>query len=223
MSVFSIKLKTKAGNDVKKKQTFTVFFRLNFKPGVPKVVEYTYRIIHPMGIIDTGRVLELKIAKEVKTIEDLTLKVMLNFCHLIGKVTQQYNIDPDFIMFISPDLGDKKNHSWQFLNDVFKRPKAQKDKKGNFIGQAVVEDPFDWLEEYSKEYEEIWSEKRCSKLGIKKEELDLLKAFGDLNPNTLFMSIDPNRDMAKYAKSLHICSMLKDRLDRNLQVTEVIK
>lgn len=218
MSLFSIKLKTKNGNDVKKKETFTAFFRIKYAQGLKTKAEYTYRIIHSNGVDDPQRVLELRAAKDVKSLEDLTLKVMLNLCHIIGQLTQKHNVDPDFILFMSPDFGDK-NASWKFLQDVFRRPKAEKDKKGNFIKQVVMKEN-NWLDEYTRDYDSIWTKEQCKKFKIKKDELDMLKAFNDMNSNTMIMSIDPNRDKTKYAKSIHICSMLQDRIDRNLQITE---
>jgi len=221
MSLFSIKLKTKAGNDIKKKETLTVFFRLNYKKGLKTVAEYTYRIIHSNGIIDPQNVLQLKISKDVNSIEDLTLKVILNLCHIIGKTTQVHNIDPDFVLFMSPDLEGKKNKSWMYLSSVFKRPNV-KDKKGNIKKSAHNEKIFNnWLTEVDREYTKEWTEDECKKLRIKKTELDMLKDFADGNPNTVFMTIDPNRDPIKYAKSLHICAMLQERIDRKTTNTLV--
>jgi len=137
MSLFSIKLKTKNGNDVKKKESITVFFRLKYKAGLKVTAEYTYRIIHSRGIDDPRKVLQLQAAKDVTCIEDLTLKVMLNLCHILGKITKVHNITPDFVMFMSTDLGgkDKKgkefNKAWHFLRDALAKPKPDKDKKGN--------------------------------------------------------------------------------------------
>lgn len=215
MSVFSIKLKTKAGNDVKKKETLTVFFRVKYKKGLKTTAEYTYRIIHSNGIIDPQNVLSLKSTKDVNSMEDLTLKVMLNLCHIIGKITEKHNIDPDFVLFMSPDLEAKKNKSWMYLSSVFKRPDV-KDNKGKIKKKASNEKVYNnWLADIDKNYAEEWSEEGCKKFKIKKDELDMLKYFAEGNPNTVFMTIDPNRDPVKYAKSLHICGMLQDRIDRN--------
>jgi hypothetical protein len=217
MSLFNIKLKTKAGNDIKKKETFTCLFRVKYKKkGANKKItaEYTYRLFYSKGVEDPQRVLQLKNSHLVGSIEDLTLKVMLNFCHIIGNITKAHNIDPDFILFMSPDFENSKSKAWMFLNDAFRRPKKEEKKK------IDADNPFDWLNEYTEDFERQWTEERCKTLNIKKEELNLLKSFADLNPNTMFMTIDPNRDKQKYAKSIHICSMLQDRIDRNLQITE---
>jgi len=216
MSLFSIKLKTKNGNDVKKKETFTVWFRIKYAQGIKTTAEYTYRILHSHGVDDPQRVLELKAAKDVKSIEDLTLKVMLNMCHIISQIAIKHNIDPDFILFFSPDFGGK-NQSWKFLQDTFKRPKAEKDKFGNFTNVIMKET--NWLQGFTMDYDNTWTNENCKRLKIKKNELDMLKTFGDINSKTMIMSIDPNKDKTKYAKSIHICKMLQDRIDRNLQIT----
>jgi len=217
MSIFNIKLKTKSGNDIKKKETFTVFFRLNYKKGLTTTAEYTYRIMTSKGAIDSKRVLELKNKDDVTGIEDLTLKVMLNFCHIIGSFTKANDINPDFILFMSPDLGDK-NKSWQFLKDAFSGIKIQ-------VPKDPEQDPFDLGTEYvnevlteDRDWDNRWDEGLCLRYKIKKVELDLLRKFVTLNPNCHFMSIDPNRDPKKYAKTLHICSMLQDRLDRKIDM-----
>lgn len=218
--MFNIKLKTKNGNDVKKKEIFTVWFSLKYAQGLKTTAEYTYRIVYNSGVIDPKAVFQLKSTKDIKSLEDLTLKVMLNLCHIISKVSSKNNIDPDFILFFSTDFGGK-NDSWKFLSDVFKRPKAEKDKSGNFTPVLLKEN--NWLREYSKDYESAWTEKNCKKSKINKNELDMLKSFGDTNSKTTIMSIDPTRDKTKYSKSIYICNMLKDRIDRNLQITELVK
>ena len=50
--------------------------------------------------------------------------------------------------------------------------------------------------------------------GVKDKEIQLLKEFVNLNKNTKFMNIDPNRDPQKYAKSIVICTELLQRLNR---------
>lgn len=196
MSLFNIKLKTKNGNDIKKKETFTVFFRLKYKKNtLTKRVSalYTYRIMYSKGTIDPKRVLELKDSNLVTNIEDLTLKVMLNFCHIIGKITQTENIDSDFVLFMSPDFDSKLNRSWMYLKDVFDK---------------------------NSKYDDNWTDKDCKRFELKKAELDLLKDFANLNPNTKFMNIDPNRDTIKYKKSIGVCTALKERIDNYLQITK---
>lgn len=219
MSIFNIKLKTKSGNDIKKKETFTVFFRINYKKGLTTTAEYTYRIMTSKGIIDPKRVLELKNKNDVTGVEDLTLKVMLNFCHIIGSFTKANDINPDFILFMSPDLGGK-NKSWQYLKDAFSGIKIQVPKDPNA-------DPFGLETEYitetlteDRDWDNRWDEGLCTRYKIKKAELDLLRQFVILNPSCHFMSIDPERDPKKYAKTIHICSMLQDRLERKIDMFE---
>ncbi len=201
--LFNIKLKTKNGNDVKKKQTITVFFRLKFKKGLTTTAEYTYRIIYGNGVQDPKRVLTLKDTKTINTFEGFTLRVLLNLCHIVANISKINNLDPDFILFISPDLTASKNNSWMYLKSIFYRPVEKKDEILN-----------DLLKKFDKAYDSDWDVKKCFKHGFRKEELDLLKEFVDRNPNTKFMSIDPNHDPQKYSKSLIVCQDLQDRLDR---------
>lgn len=218
MSLFNIKLKTKNGNDIHKKETISVFFRLKYSKGLKTTAEYTFRIVHSHGVFDPQSVIEIKNPKNVESLEDLTLKVLLNLCHIIAKISSKYSVDPDFILFLSPDFGGK-NDSWQYLQDVFKRPKMEKNQKApktTLIGLN------NWLEDFQSDYENLWNKKYCKQKGIKKEELDMLKQFGDLNSKTYFMSIDPTRDPKKYAKSIHVCNMLQDRIDRNPQIAEIV-
>ena len=197
MSVFNIKLKTKAGNDIKKKEIMTCIFRLNFKRNtITKKItaEYTYRIIFSRGIIDSLHVLEIKNSQIVTSIEDLTLKVMLNLCHIIGKASKDKNLTPDIVLFMSPDLRSEFNESWRFLNNVLEKPNKNEKFK--------IYHP--------------WDTDHCEKYRIKKEELDLLRSFVELNSSTMFMSFDPNRDIIKYAKTLKICEQLQERIDRQI-------
>lgn len=205
MSIFSIKVKTKSGNDIKKKETFTVWFRLAYRLNAltrKRTVEYTFRVAYSGGAIDPKAVLELKAGTNVNSIEDLTLKVLLNLCHLLASLSKTKDINPDFILFMSPDLEGKKNKAWMFLKDVFGRDKVKDD--GGFLDELM--DMYDH-----------WDVNQCNRLGIRKEELDMLKDFVDRNPNTVFMNIDPNKDPKKYAKSIAICSDLQDRMDRKFQ------
>ncbi len=185
MSVFNIKLKTKNGNDSKKKETFTVFFKLKFGRGLRNTAAYTYRIMYSRGVHDTYKVLELKNPHLIQSVEELTLKVILNFCHIISSISKAENIDPDFIMFISPDLNWKQNRAWYFLSDVFKRTDFRLNKH------------FYKLNNY----------------GLKIDDIEILERFVELNPNTKFMALDPGQDPAKYAKSIVICSQLKGRIE----------
>lgn len=215
MSIFNIKLKTKNGNDIKKKETFTVFFRINYKVSAlskKKSAQYTYRIMTSKGVIDPKCVLDLKNSDNVESIEDLTVKVMLNFCHIIGNFSKSQDINPDFIMFMSPDLCSKKNRAWMFLKDAF--PKAK--KLETEVGLDLL------LDEETTTYDDTWTEAMCAKFKVKKDELDLLRSFVELNPKTHFMSLDPNFNPKKYVKSIHVCNMLQDRIDGKLQIAEDI-
>lgn len=185
MSIFNIKLKTKNGNDLKKKETFTVFFRLRYIRGLTKTAIYTYKIMYSKGVHDVHKVLELKDSQSVQSIEELTLRVLLNFCHIIANITKVEQIDPDFIMFISPELDGKTNKSWYYTSEIFNRQDYRKGK-------------------YSQ---------RLYGYLLKSDELDLLERFVELNPNTKFMAFDPNLDKVKYAKSIVICSQLKARIE----------
>lgn len=207
MSLFSIKLKTKSGNDVKKKETFTVWFRVTYKVNAltkKKTAEYTYRIMYSGGILDPKVVFELKNSDSIQSIEDVTLKVLLNFCCILGKLSKDKNINPDFILFMSPDLEGKRNKAWMFLKDIFGKAKESE-------GQDLKE-IFRDIKNY-----DTWDKNQCNRLGIKKDELDLLRDFIDKNPSTVFMNIDPNRNPKKYGKSIIVCNMLQERLDRKFE------
>lgn len=211
MSFFSIKVKTKSGNDIKKKETMTAYFRISYKNNAltrKKTAEYTYRIMHSGGIEDPRRVLEIKDVATVLSTEDLTLRVMLNMFYILTKITEKHNINPDFIMLVSPDLDGKKNKSWIYLKSIFKRV---------YDRPAETVDEFTGIRELQAPYELEWDEKQCEKLGIRREDLDKLKAFVDLNPNTVFMNVDPNIDKVKYSKSLGVCQALQDRMDRKFE------
>lgn len=196
MSLFNITIKTKNGNDIKKKETFTLFFRLNYKTTILKKVtaEYTYRIMYSSGVDDPRKVLVLKNQDKIKSANDLMLKVMLNLCHIVGVLTTKLSIDPDFMLFLSPDFENKHSNAWKFIKDAF--------------DTEISDDEFD----------QKWQRKGCQKFGIVYEDLQMLRGFRVLNPNTVFMNIDPGRDPKKYAKSIVICNQLQDRLNRQLQI-----
>ena len=202
--LFNIKLKTKNGNDVKKKHSITVFLKMHFRKGLKTEAAYTYRIMYGDKIKDPQKLLSIKDANSVKSLEDLTLKVMLNLCHIIANISIVEDFDPDFVMFISPDFSAQINKSWKYLMDVFKRPQLDKIDKDHNIEH--------WMKIFDEDYRETWQEDMCKKLNISRVELDMLKDFADRNPNTKFMTIDPNRDKIKYAKSITVCSMLEERI-----------
>ena len=202
--LFSIKLKTKNGNDVKKKHSLTVFLKMHYKKGLKREAVYTYRIMYENGVKDPQKALSIKDTVSVNSVEDLTLKVLLNLCHIIASISMIEKFDPDFVMFISPDFNSKINSSWKYLIDVFKRPQLDK---------VDADHDYDhWMKIFDEDYRERWTEEACKRLNIKKEELDMLKDFADRNPNVKFMTIDPNRDKQKYAKSITICSLLENRI-----------
>jgi len=202
--LFNIKLKTKNGNDVKKKHSLTIFLKMHYKRGLKREAVYTYRIMYGNGIKDPQKLLSIKDTVLVNSIEDLTLKVLLNLCHIIANISTVEKFDPDFVMFISPDFNGKINSAWKYLIDVFKRPQLDK--------LDVDHDQEHWMKIFDQDYRENWTEEKCKRLGIKKEELDMLKDFSDRNPNVKFMTIDPYRDKEKYAKSITICSLLESRI-----------
>ncbi len=202
MSLFNIKVKTKNGNDIKHKEMFTVFFRLKYrKNSLNKniVCEYTYRIIYSGGVKDHKAVLSLKNSENVKSLEDFTIKVFLNLFHLIGKISQKENINPDYIMFISPELNNKQNSQWRFTHGIF----SKEQNKWDFINRA---------------------QDRLRKYNISENDIDLLNKFVEINPNTKFIICDPHIDPVKYAKSIVICDQLKERFDgTQLQITESVE
>ena len=202
--MFHIKLKTKNGNDIKKKHSITVFLKLHYRRSLKTEAVFTYRIMYGDKVIDPQKLMSIKDMSSVKSLEDLTLKVLLNLCHIIASISIKENFDPDFVMFICPDFSAQTNKSWKYLIDVFKRPQLDKIDADHDIDH--------WMKIFDKDYRDTWTEDMCKKLNIKKDELDMLKTFADSNPNTKFMTIDPNRDKVKYAKSLAICSMLEERI-----------
>lgn len=237
MGIFNIKLKTKNGNDIGKKVTFTVFLRIKYKKNsLTKRIEamYTYKIMYgDHKTIDPKKAMKLKI-NHIPSVEDFTLKVFLNLCHIIGKISEKENLDPDFILFMTPDLEDRKNSSWMYIRDVFMKP-----GKENPISPWELDDlssalsnPFDILKTESKGFKEqptmseeqfksIYTEQRCKKLGVDPNEIFMFKSFRDMNPNTMFMLINPEKNTQKYFKSMTICNQLKERFEDNqLQITD---
>lgn len=226
MSVFSIKLKTKAGNDLKKKETFTCLFRLRYKKNaITKKVtaEYTYRIMFSGGAADPKSVLEIRDSHLVDSIEDLTLKVVLNLCHVVTKLSADYKLTPDFVLFMSPDLESRTNKAWAFLKDALHHDKPKKKKSEEITLDDYKFKFINHLENKKDKWDydfKSWTDSKCKEVGIKKSELQMLKDFVDLNPNTNFMSFDPNRNKQRYAKSLVICDHLQERIDRQITQKE---
>lgn len=186
--MFNIKLKTKSGNDINKKETITVFFRVRIVRNAltnKNKAEYVYRIVHSNGVVDSEQVYSIKDSNSIKSKEDLILKVMLNMCHYIALISKKYNFNPDFVVFISTDFNAKRSKAWQYLKDIFSR------------------DPVLW-----EAFDLNWDDSICQSFKIDKENLDQLKQFVELNPNAKFMNIDPNHNKEKYEGSLKICDKL---------------
>lgn len=214
MSVFSIKLKTKAGNDVNNKQSFTAFFKLKYEKEAINVAEFTYRIMAGEEVIDPNKVIKLKNSNSIQSIEEATLRVIINLTHIIMKICEERNVSPDGIMFISTNLkarntkkrgvGGKvaRNRSWVFLRDTLRLIPLKDGKEGT----AAFPKPF-----VSADYSE-WTEERCTNYKISKDNLDILRKYVENNPNTRFVAFDPNVSPEKYAKSIHICDTLENRL-----------
>jgi hypothetical protein len=203
--MFKINIKTKAGNDIKNKETFSVYFRLHYSKNVfTKRIKayYTYSIMWSKGKIDPNKVMELKNSNNVHSLEDLTLKVIPNLCHVVANITKRYDLTPDYITFISPDLLGKKNKSFLFLKDIFGRKFQGQIPSSSFVDVLQSEGAFD----------STWSDFQCSRIGIKKDELILLKEFVDANFSTNFRHLDPNLDVIKYKKSIDICNSLLVRM-----------
>lgn len=199
MSLFNIKIKTKNGNDIGKKVTFIVWFSLFYKKNVltkNHSAYYTYFIRYGNKQNDPKKVLELKDFKNVTSLEDLTLKVILNFCHIINQIVKAENLNPDFILFMSPDLDGKKNKAWMFLKDAF-------DKNIDEL-------------KFNKE----WNKKECDRFKASKPAMELLKVYQENNKNTKIMTIDPNRNPIKYKASISICHGLKEKIDNHLRITK---
>jgi hypothetical protein len=113
---------------------------------------------------------------------------------------------------MSPEFDSKNSKAWMFLQDVFKRPKLEeKQNKKDFDITKI-------LRSLNDNYTNSWTDSECVKMKIVKKELDMLREFSQANPNTVFMTIDPNRNKEKYAKSIKICSKLADRFDMQLQI-----
>src|SRR5690349_11270281 len=190
--MLNIKLKTKSGNDVKEKQTITVYFSLNWKNGLTKTTDYTYKIIYGKNkVLDTGKVNSLKFNKDIYKIESFTLRVILNMCFILKGFIQEYNLNPDYVLFISNELDIKKNHSWMYLGTIF----ARRDNTEIIKGKNIFE-----IDTVKVGYE-AWDNNYCQKFNINKFELDCLKKFVDNRPTVKFKMIDPKRDKGKYAKS----------------------
>lgn len=235
MGIFNIKVKTKNGNDIGKKVTFTVFLRIKHKKNLlTKRIEamYTYKIMYgDHKTYDPKKALKLK-NENIKSFEDFTLKVFLNMAHIIASISKKENLEPDFILFMTPDLAEKGNRSWTFVRDVFMKPGDAVikqspfnvdsladilDSSGSMKATGFKEQPT----MSDEEFRDIYTEKYCKKMEIERDEIFMFKTFRDLNPNTTFMLIDPQRNAVKYSKSIAICNQLKERFEgEQLQITE---
>lgn len=192
MGLFNIKLKTKNGNDVKHKITFTAWYAINYHKNAltnKKTAEFTYRILSSDGhVIDPQCVLELKDKTAVTSREDLSIKVIVNILTIIGKMSE-VNLKgvPDFILIFSNELDNEVSQTWRFTSPIFDRAKVTKLT-------------------YERNH-------------VKKETVSLLRDIVTKNPTTKFMAFNPKRDK-KHIKSEKICEALKERLERSPKVEE---
>lgn len=211
MSVFSIKLKTRNGNDVKKKETITVFFKTKYRAGIrPTPSQFTFRIMSSQGVYDTLKVYDLK--DRTFSYEDMMLKVIINLCHMVEKLSKDGNYDPDFILFMTPDLQTPKNKAFMFIKDIFFRPESKTSIQT--LTKEQIELTLDTI------FSENWDAIRCSLYKLKYDELEMLQQFSKKHCLSKVMFIDPSRNPVKYAKSIHIIKMLEDRLSGQLQLSK---
>lgn len=189
MSMFNIKLKTKNGNDIKHKEIITAYFRTNFSKNVltkSNFAEFTYRVLYKDVVIDPQVVLEMKNPEKIQGREDLILKTMLNCAYVMTKISDEYNIHPDFLMFISTDFDSAFSGAFPICMNVFEKDR----KTGRFLNT---------LKNYNSNME---------------ENTKLLRALSEANPNTKFMVVNPAKEPRKYAGSIKICDWLDERMNR---------
>lgn len=184
MLLFKIKLKTKAGNDVKNKQSFNIVFATSFKKNaITKVItgKYTYKIIYDKNVVDTGKVYLVKDSESLINDTDLTVKVILNLLILVKNICDKENINPDLIMLNSVDFSSPSCFRMQIYDAM----------SGNEPTKRTL---------------------TTLKLPMDYELFKLLRKLCASQQNTKFMCIDPNSDSIKYTKSLKICDTLIKRL-----------
>ena len=113
--MFKLKLKTKAGNEIKDKIIFNVFIKIKYAKSVINNTctraSYVYEISWQKGYIKSNVVLDIKDKDSILNKKDLLSKVMLNTCIILYKYCQKHSLVPDHIRFINDNfvkLGDNK-------------------------------------------------------------------------------------------------------------------
>lgn len=181
--LFKIKLQTKAGNDVKNKQSFNVVFMTRFKQNsiTQKITgQYTFKIIYSNNVIDYKKVLTIKDSDNLISKFDLVAKVMVNLLILVNDICKKENINPDLVMFNSTNFAIS-NNLYRVLMAV---------TEGNSPSGRQV---------------------KALDLPPNYEILELLKKLCVSQQDTRFMCIEPSSSRLKYAKSLEICNTLAMR------------
>ena len=184
MLLFKIKLKTKAGNDVKNKQSFNVLFATSFKKNaITKVAtgKYTYKIIYDKNVVSPDKVYIVKDPENLINDLDLTIKVIINLLTLVKDICKKENINPDLIMFNSVDFTGSSAFRMQLCNAL--------------LGSEPTGRTLESL-----------------KLPRNYKLFKLIKELCASQQTTKFMCIDPNSSPVKYNKSLKICDVLIKRL-----------
>lgn len=183
MSLFKIRLQTKAGNDVKNKQSFNIVFATSFKINAitgKKTGLYTYKIIYSKSYEDKSKVFEIKDSDNLINHEDLILKVIVNLMTVVQGICKEKNISPDLIMLNSVDFSTYKYVLNQLVNCFRDIDIANKTKtKLNFPKDYII--------------------------------FNLITKFCASQQNTRFMCIDPTSSPT-YVKSFEICKTLIKRI-----------
>lgn len=199
MSVFKIKIKTKNGNDIKNKQTFTVFFVYKITTSLltgKTEARYTYKIFYNKGVYDKKTVFTLTNETKEFSKNLVLVKIVINMLHLINSIAKKENILPDTILFISPLL--KANNTLTMIDSFIT------------VGKDTVFNSTHEVKEFYKGH--------TKKHGINDDCLDLLIQKSKNLSQTYVKWINPSEDKEKYAKSIGICNQLTERFNR-LQVT----
>lgn len=198
MSILKLKLKTKAGNNVDKKETFTCVFASNKKEslinGVPPSL-FSFKIVYNGGLYDTGEVYQLKDHNHSGL--EASLKIMLNCLHVISRISEKENITPDRVMLISADFNLGLDQS-QYAAQLALSGDAACLKTLDTHGFAAP------------------------------DEIEFLKEFKKINPNTQFLVISCAPKVGKngsiiqsYERSMSIYNALRKRIvDKVQEVSE---
>ena len=185
MSLFKIKLQTKAGNDVKNKQSFNVVFKSSFKKNAitQKITgHYTFKIIYSKNIKDFNKVFTIKDTDNLINKYDLTIKVVINLITLVINICKKENINADLIMLNSSDFTGSPYLRNQLINCA-----------GNNVPGGRIYHKLELTRNYKM--------------------FNLLVDLCASQQNTRFMFIDPNSSPEKYIKSIEISNMLTKRLN----------